>query len=279
MKDVYNKSMFPIDLFPYKEVFSAIESRLLDVGSENISKDKIIANLNEYKNYTGRTLQDNDYFRLLVFTAFYSGFRAQTVTEKKAIIEQHFPSLDVVSLYKDADVERIMSDPDMISHKGKICSCIENAKKCVDLIQQWGSIKKFIDSFSPLDSLENLLLLKETLEFYFQYLGGITAYHFLTDIGLPVLKPDRVICRLFSRLGLLEDPRQLLKTVLIGRKFAENTALPIRYIDIVLVSYGQVKSDEFGIEKGICLEVPRCDSCSIGLYCAYVQKDRAKNKS
>ena len=87
-------------------------------------------------------------------------------------------------------------------------------------------------------------------------------YHFLTDIGMPVLKPDRVICRIFQRLGLIENEQQLLKTVIQGRKFAGATCYPIRYIDIVFVAYGQVQSLEFGMEKGICLKKkPLCNLC------------------
>ncbi|MDH2916044.1 MAG: DNA-3-methyladenine glycosylase I [Gallionella sp.] len=255
--------------FPYKEVFQAIEQRLIEVGEKHMSSEVIRDELNKYKEYEGRDLTDDQYFSILVFVAFYSGFRAATVTAKKEIIQKHFPSWEVVSLYTDEDIKRILADPEMIAHAGKIRGCVLNAKKFGDIISKYGSIKKFIASFSPNDSFENLLLLKESLEASFSYLGGITVYHFMTDIGLSVLKPDRVICRIFERLGLLENQNQLLKTVLQGRKFSEATMLPIRYIDIVLVAYGQVKSEEIGISEGICLNVPRCSECNIRQYCIY----------
>ena len=115
-------------------------------------------------------------------------------------------------------------------------------------------------------------MLKEELEARFAYLGGITVYHFLTDLALPVLKPDRVIARIFRRLGLVEYERQHLKTVIHGRKFAEATELPIRYVDIVLVAYGQVRSIEIGIDRGICLKEPRCDLCSLTGVCQFWQQ-------
>lgn len=117
------------------------------------------------------------------------------------------------------------------------------------------------------------MLLKEGLEGHFSYLGGITVYHFLTDIGLKVLKPDRVICRIFKRLGLIENENQLLKTVIHGRKMAEQTQLDIGYIDIVLVAYGQEQSEAFGIDKGICLSKPRCEYCDKGIkdLCSYAK--------
>jgi len=117
------------------------------------------------------------------------------------------------------------------------------------------------------------MLLKEELEYRFAGLGPITTYHVLTDIGLRVIKPDRVICRIFKRLGLIESEEQLLKTVIQGRKFADATGLPIRYIDIVFVSYGQVQSQEFGLSRGICLEKnPLCSACGATAHCRYFAK-------
>jgi DNA-3-methyladenine glycosylase I len=79
-----------------------------------------------------------------------------------------------------------------------------------------------------------------------------------------------VICRIFKRLGLIEDERQLLKTIIQGRKFAQATALPIGYIDIVFVAYGQLQSLEFGLDRGICLATnPACDLCGVTSHCHY----------
>lgn len=44
--------------------------------------------------------------------------------------------------------------------------------------------------------------MRVALQERFEYLGEITVYHVLTDIGLPVLKPDRVVTRMFARLGI-----------------------------------------------------------------------------
>jgi DNA-3-methyladenine glycosylase I len=116
-------------------------------------------------------------------------------------------------------------------------------------------------------------MLKEELEFKFDYLGGTTVFHFLTDLGFNVLKPDRVIARIFKRLGLIESEQQLLKTVIIGRKFASATELPIRYIDVIFVKYGQQgKSEEFGLSNGICLNHnPSCHICGLESFCKYTR--------
>jgi DNA-3-methyladenine glycosylase I len=256
--------------FPYKDVFLAVEKRLIEAGSTQMDKAKIQSRLDEFKRFENRKLTDDQYFLILVFVAFYSGFNAAKVTSKRSIIQRHFPGWAVTSAYAEKDIRKIINDPDMISHEGKIRACVANAKTFSSLISKHGSIKNYIDSYSPTESFENLLLFKEALETSFKYLGGITVYHFMTDIGLPVLKPDRVMCRIFARLGLLENQRQLLKAVSQGRKFSAATGLPIRYIDIVFVAYGQVKSEEIGINEGICLTKPRCSECRIQDYCGFI---------
>jgi DNA-3-methyladenine glycosylase I len=71
-------------------------------------------------------------------------------------------------------------------------------------------------------------------------------------------------------LGFIEDEGQLLKAVIQGRRFARATGHPIRYIDIVFVTYGQVRSLEFGLERGICLkENPGCSICGVRSHCGH----------
>jgi DNA-3-methyladenine glycosylase I len=255
--------------FPYAQVFADVERQVLTMGTATLGVDAVRKYLDDFKDFYTRSFSDDEYFTKLILVAFYSGFRAATVTRKLDVIKRHFPSWQVVAGYNDADIQRILNDSDMIAHEGKISGCVENAKTFAALVGQYGSFEAFIKSQSPNQSLEQLLLLKELLQTKFAYLGGITVYHFMTDIGLNVLKPDLVICRFFQRLGLLDSEEQIFKAILEGRRFADATGLPIRYIDIVFVIYGQVASPKVGISKGICLKEPRCTQCSIRAQCAY----------
>ena len=255
--------------FPYAEAFVAIERQVIALGSERLPQGLVMNQLDKFKRFATRSISDAEYFSMLVFVAFYSGFKAATVTSKRSVIERHFPSWEVAAEYGETEINRILDDPDMIAHEGKVRGCVANARTFRDLVGRYGSFKAFLDQHLRSDSFEELMLLKELLETTFDYLGGITVYHFMTDIGLNVLKPDRVICRLFHRLGLLDNENQLLKSIMEGRRFAAATGLPIRYVDIVLVVFGQVASPELGIAKGVCLKVPRCDLCSVRQHCRF----------
>ena len=251
----------------YNDIFKQTESTLRKYSTFSDSEfDDVYG---RFKLFGNKKRTDDDYFEMLVMIIFYSGFKASTVENKERIILGHFPNFETVSKYTDKDFSKIMSDSSMIRNANKIKACIANAKTFKNIVKEFGSFSNYIKSFDADESFENILLLKEELEYRFEYLGGITVYHFLTDLGLKVIKPDRVICRIFKRIGLIENEKQLLKTVIHGRRFAKATNLPIRYIDIIFVKYGQQgESDMFGLKNGICLENnPNCKICGLKKYC------------
>lgn len=256
----------------YKDIFFKLENTLREVS--NLSNEQFNSNFGKFKYYENRELSDNDYYNILVEVVFYSGMNAATVSNKMPIIKDYFSDYEEVIYYNDSKLKEILNDPKMIKNKQKINACIKNAKVLSNLINEYGSFETYIEQFQPQKSFENLLLFKEELDYKFSFLGGITSYHFMTDVGLPVLKPDRVIKRIFKRLGLIEDTEQNLKTVIQGRKMALETKFPIRYIDICFVKYGQKGKDEiFGLNNGICLEKePKCSICGIKEYCTFNKK-------
>ncbi len=253
----------------FKQIFLLAESSL--IKQSMLSELDFQKQYGVFKNFKKKNRSDNDFFQLLVMIIFYSGFKAAIVEKKEKIILGHFPDYKNVSIYSDADFEKIFSDSNMIKNERKIKSCIKNAKVFDKIVNQYGSFQNYIDSFDAQSSFENLIFLKEELEFRFDYLGGVTVYHFLTDIGFNVLKPDRVILRIFKRLGLIENEKQLLKAIVLGQLFSKHTEIPIRYIDIIFVKYGQQgESEKFGLKNGICLEKePNCKVCGLINYCKY----------
>jgi DNA-3-methyladenine glycosylase I len=262
--------------FDYAKVFELTEKTLIQYGAKYKDKKEVIQNLSEFKKFETTKLTDEDYYEKIVFVIFYSGFRAATVTAKRHIIRGHFPSIKQVADYSKHDVKKILSDNNMIRHEKKIEACVKNALLFKELINRYGSISNYIQSFNPKESFENTLNLKNDLQKKLEFIGPTTIFHFLTDIGMQVIKPDRVLGRIFYRLGLVESENNLLECVLQGREFAKHTKLPIRYVDIIFVAYGQTRSIEFGIDKGICLSNPRCEFCGITDYCQFKQKINEK---
>ena len=249
----------------YSDIFLKVEGTLKK--HSELSDKSFADKYSTFSNLTFSNRTDDEYFDILKLIPFYSGFNATTVNKKLDTIKNHFPDYKIISLFGDSQIEQILSDKHMIKNEGKISAIINNAKTFKNIVEQYGSFQNYLNSFRATDSFENLMLLKEELQYRFDYLGSITVYHFLTDIGLPVLKPDRVLTRIFKRLGLIESEKQLLKTVIQGRKFASATERSIRYIDIIFVTYGQEG------KNGICFtENPKCNLCGITEYCNYFRE-------
>ncbi len=138
----------------YKDIFTTFQKGLFEYGSKNRSKNmklsQIKANLDEYKGFETRTLSDDDYYEILVFVAFYSGFKASTVASKRNIIRKHFPNIQEVANYDGKDINRVLDDKEMIKNRKKIEACVYNAQKMREIIQKHGSFNKYIETFDAL---------------------------------------------------------------------------------------------------------------------------------
>lgn len=242
----------------YKGIFERVENALLDEASKGMPRADVQAALDEFKHVQGKRFSDEECYQKLVHIIYYAGFTANTVTQKIPTINKWFPNFTVVAEYDEGKLKEILADPDMIKFEDKARACILNAREFKKVVKQYGSFHHYVDSFDAQRSSDNWLQLKNDLRARFARFGLITPYHFMMDIGLPVMKPDIVVSRIFHRLGLI--PREEIKNdsdaeavVREGERFAAATGHPIRYIDIVFVCYGQVRSSDIGLERGICL--------------------------
>jgi DNA-3-methyladenine glycosylase I len=268
----------------YKAIFEAVESTLFEAGSRNVPREQIVASLETSKHLEGKRFADDECYRTLVHIVFYSGFKAETVTKKIPIIDEHFPNYRTVSDFDSHEVERIRHDERMIKNASKIRACIENAKTLRGIIDRHGSFQAWLDTLPYPESDREIIDLRNEFRRRFKFLGERTAFHFMTDLGLPVLKPDRVIERIFKRLDLvagdLEGDKLYVALIQEGRRFAKATGHPIRYIDRVFVAYGQTQTTDMGLDRGICLEAnPACRVCGAREYCGYDARRRVGQRA
>jgi DNA-3-methyladenine glycosylase I len=189
-------------------------------------------------------------------------------------IKEELYDFEKLSELNDEEKQKIISK---IGFRKKCNYCFANAQTYKEIIEEFSSFYKYVHSFEitnldPDNSKINLL--REDLKKRFDGLGPRTVNHFLTDLGFDVLKPDRVICRIFYRLGLIDSPQNIEGAIMEGKKFEQETGKPIRYIDIIFVKYGQMgKSDHFVTKDGICLEnKPNCKICGAKEFCRYFEE-------
>jgi DNA-3-methyladenine glycosylase I len=251
----------------YKAIFETIEASMY---ANSRSADKLRESMEwARKLNSAAKFNDEEYYDMLLIVTFASGFNAATAMKYHEGLRKHFPSIAVAASLTEADLERIRLSGEVVKHKRKLKACVENARAMQSIAQERGSLQSYIDLYKPTESFENLMLLNEALRAKFRYISDVTVFHLMTDAGLPVLKPDRVITRTFYRLGLIESEAMELHAILVGRKFAEATGHSIRYIDAVFVSYGQERM--WDGSKGICIDNPKCSKCHAQSFCNFYQ--------
>ena len=254
----------------FARIFQKIEETLFK--QSRFSREDLNSSFDRFRNMDYRRMSDDEIFWNMVKVIFYSGMKATTVSDKLPKISYYLSDYRKVKEYTEEDLVRISQDPTIIRNRRKILAISKNAEKFNFLVEKYCSFRKYLESFGPLNEDRTLNLLSYDLRSNFGYLGPRTVYHFMTDLGLNVLKPDRVICRIMYRLGMIRNEEDIEGVIQVGRHMSAATGHPIRYIDIVLVKYGQVgRGDEFGLEDGICLKNnPKCSICGVRQYCNYL---------
>ena len=256
----------------YRTIFERVQTTLVRAASQNMREEAVRSYLDEHKQE--KSFTDSDYFDILTYVPFYSGMRAATVTERMLTIRKYFADPHVVAGYGSTKIAEMLADPMMLRHRKKIEACVHNAQRFVEILGQHSTFQGYIDSFAPRDSIENVLQLRTDLMRRFEYLSKVTSFHFLCKIGMPVIKPDVAIRRIFFRLGLTdgddESENTISAVVRQGEALVQATGHPHRYVDIVLAHYGQMATPELNLERGICLpEKPQCDVCGVRSLCPF----------
>lgn len=74
-------------------------------------------------------LSDDQAFDKIVDIIFYSGFKAQTVSSRLDVIRDCFPSYKLVAKFAEDDIEKIISNKEMIKNRRKIDAAINAAMR------------------------------------------------------------------------------------------------------------------------------------------------------
>jgi DNA-3-methyladenine glycosylase I len=255
----------------FNELFGLIIETI--IKNSNYSREMVLSRFERFKHFDFETFNDQYLYQVLAYIPFYAGMKAKTVTNKIETIKEYFPDYKTVSQYNESDINRMLADSKMIRHKEKIKAAISNAKRVKSLVERHGSFKDYLRSLNFNRSPEDLEIAADRLKNTFSYLGEATVHHFLTDIGAKTIKPDRVIMRVFTRLGLVANETCLDDARLVCNRFVEETGYSHRYVDIVIVKLGHIEDDlDIGLPQGICLEKePGCGKCLVKPRCFYRQ--------
>lgn len=92
---------------------------------------------------------DRKLFEFLVLEGAQAGLSWETVLRKRENYRKAFDSFDpvLVALYTDEDVERLLANPGIIRNRRKILSAINNARRFLEVQDEFGSFDAYIWQF------------------------------------------------------------------------------------------------------------------------------------
>ena len=139
---------------------------------------------------------DTRLFEKICLEGFQSGLSWLTILRKRDNFRRAFANFDVarVARFSKDDVERLLGDAGIVRHKGKVESTINNAQRCEELIEEFGSLDTFVWGFEtsestlpgdiPTQSEESVRLSKELKRRGWSFVGPTTMYAFLQSVGV-----------------------------------------------------------------------------------------------
>ena len=148
-------------------------------------------------------VNDQILFQKICLEGFQAGLSWLTVLRKRDNFMKTFDNFDFkkVSQYRDKDISRCLINPGIIRHRGKIESTINNAKKAIELVNEFGSLASFFWSFEPsmknrpekltyavasqiTMSTESIALSKALKKRGWTFVGPTICYSFMQAMGL-----------------------------------------------------------------------------------------------
>jgi DNA-3-methyladenine glycosylase I len=124
---------------------------------------------------------DDALFERLVLEINQAGLSWETILKKQGgfrVAYDNF-SIEKVASYGEKDTERLLSDASIIRNKLKIRAAIHNARVLLQLQNEHGSFKAWLDAHHPREKSEWVKLFKKT----FTFTGGEIVGEFLISCG------------------------------------------------------------------------------------------------
>jgi DNA-3-methyladenine glycosylase I len=152
----------------------------------------------------GRPVSDDQrLFEKLSLEGFQSGLSWLTILRKRENFRRAFKSFDfeAVARFNQRSVERLMADVGIVRNRAKIEATINNARRCIDLAGEFGSLAAYVWGHEPhaatrpghldADTLRHMGISSEAKRMStdlkrrgWAFVGPTTAYAFMQAMGL-----------------------------------------------------------------------------------------------
>jgi len=124
---------------------------------------------------------DNQLFGRLILEINQAGLSWLTILKKAENFHRAYDGFDIetVAGYSESDRERLLSDAGIIRNKLKVNAAIVNARRILELKEEFGSFKAWLDAHHPRTKDEWVKLFRQN----FKFVGGEIVNEFLISSG------------------------------------------------------------------------------------------------
>lgn len=124
---------------------------------------------------------DDELFGRLILEINQAGLSWTTILNKQDNFRKAYANFNIqkVAAFTEKDREKLLSDPGIIRNKLKVNAAIHNANKIIELQQEFGSFKNWLDHNHPMEKEQWVKLFKKT----FKFTGGEITNEFLMSSG------------------------------------------------------------------------------------------------
>lgn len=139
---------------------------------------------------------DTRLFEKLSLEAFQSGLSWRTILNKREAFRSGFAGFDIrkVAAFTEADIDRLLADPGIVRHRGKIEAVINNAGRAIEVIDEFGSLAAYVWRFEANDTkappqttsttAESIAMSKDLKKRGWKFVGPTTVFAFMQAMGL-----------------------------------------------------------------------------------------------
>jgi DNA-3-methyladenine glycosylase I len=169
----------------------------------SITGDQLSLHKEYHDNHYGFPIEnDNELFERLMFEINQAGLNWILILRKQHNFRKAFDNynIDKVAGYSEKEFQRLMDDQGIIRNRLKINAAIENAKIIIQIRNETGSFRKWLDL-----NAEQKLTLEEWTKLFkktFKFTGGEIVNEFLMSTGyLPGAHSPQ--CPVYERIKLI----------------------------------------------------------------------------
>jgi len=173
------------------------------IGADGVPRCAWCSGHTDYEQYHDhewgrRPSTDNHWFEKVCLEGFQAGLSWLIVLRRRERLREVFSGFDpdVVALMTNADIDRLVTDPGVIRHRGKLESVVNNARRAQALRDEWGSLAGFFERFAadrprpvhltdiPTTSNESHAMSRELRSRGWTFVGPTTMYALSQALGL-----------------------------------------------------------------------------------------------